>query len=256
MMPNDWRPFFYLGAIAATEQRDSVAAHHFKRVTQLERTNFEAWWFLATFRFDRNEYQETVDIVSEALTAIPMDGRLHFLQGLSYSRLGNRDTAIVLLERSLVLDPNDMNALSTLALEYDGMEEFDKSDSLYERALRIDPESALILNNYGYSLADRGVQLQRALSMALKAVEAEPENSSYLDTLGWVYYRLARYEEAEEFILRAIEAGEASAVILEHMGDASMKLGKTAAAREYWQEALNKDPANQTLKDKLTGTSP
>jgi Tfp pilus assembly protein PilF len=166
-----------------------------------------------------------------------------------------RDSAVTLLQRSLELDPQDMNTISTLALEYDGMEQFEKSDSLYERALRMDPESALILNNYGYSLADRGVQLERALSMALKAVEAEPDNSSYLDTLGWVYYRLGRYEEAERFILRAIEAGEASAVVLDHMGDVSLKLGKMDQAQRYWQQALEQDPTNQTVKNKLSGSS-
>jgi tetratricopeptide (TPR) repeat protein len=253
--PTDWRPFFYLGAIAATTRQDSVAAHYFERVTELERTNFEAWWFLATFRFDRNEFRSTVDILTQAMSAIPTDARFYFLQGLSYSRLAMRDSAVTLLQRSLELDPQDMNTISTLALEYDGMEQFEKSDSLYERALRMDPESALILNNYGYSLADRGVQLERALSMALKAVEAEPDNSSYLDTLGWVYYRLGRYEEAERFILRAIEAGEASAVVLDHMGDVSLKLGKKDQAQRYWQQALEQDPTNQTVKNKLSGSS-
>ena len=254
MTPNDWRPFFYLGAIAATTKQDSIAAHNFERVTKLERTNFEAWWFLATFRFDRNEFRETVEIISQALSAIPTDARFYFLQGLSYSRLGMRDSALALLQRSLELDPNDVNTLGTLALEYDGMQHFDKSDALYERALTIDPESALILNNYGYSLADRGLQLERALSMALKAVEAEPENSSYLDTIGWVYYRLGRYQEAEPYILRAIKAGEASAVVLEHMGDVALKLGKKAEAEKYWEQALSQDPSNQGLKDKLSGT--
>lgn len=255
MTPDDWRPFFYLGAIAATRGQDSVAATHFERVTELEKANFEAWWFLATFRFDRNQLRETIEILSRARLALPEDARLLFLQGLSYSRLGVKDSAVALLEQSLKLDPNDMNALSTLALEYDGLKEFEKSDALYERALTIDPTSALILNNYAYSLAERGIQLERSLSMAEVAVKAEPENPSYLDTLGWIYFRLGRYDEAERLILRAINAGEASAVVLEHMGDVSIKLGKTAQARDYWQQALAKDPANQAIKDKLAGVS-
>jgi len=254
MRPDDWRPFFYLGAIAATKGQDSVAAVYFERVTKLEKANFDAWWFLATFRFDRNQLRETIDILSQARLALPADARLLFLQGLSYSRLGEKDSAITLLEQSLELDPNDMNALSTLALEYDGLKQFEKSDALYERALAIDPESALILNNYAYSLAERNVQLQRSLSMSEKAVKAEPENPSYLDTLGWIYFRLGRYDEAESFILRAIKAGEASAVVLEHMGDVSIQLGKTDQARDYWQQALAKDPSNQALRDKLAGT--
>lgn len=254
MTPDDWRPFFYLGAIAATKGQDSTAAFYFERVTKLEKANFDAWWFLATFRFDRNQLREAIDILTQARSALPADARLYFLQGLCYSRLGEKDSAVAFLEHSLQLDPNDMNALSTLALVYDGLKRFDRSDSLYEQALRIEPESALILNNYAYSLADRGIQLERALEMSEKAIKAEPENPSYLDTLGWIYFRLGRYDEAEPYIQRAINAGEASAVVLEHMGDVSMKLGKTAQARSYWQQALAKDPSNQTLKDKLSAT--
>ncbi len=122
---------------------------------------------------------------------------------------------------------------------------------MYERALRLDPQSHLILNNYGYSLAERGLQLDRALQMSLKAVTADPENASYLDTAGWVYFMLAKYDDARHYIEKAIAAGGASATVYEHMGDIQFKLGQKVKAEEFWKQSLQLNANNQSLKDKI-----
>jgi Tfp pilus assembly protein PilF len=149
------------------------------------------------------------------------------------------------------LKPNDLDVLSTLALTLDGMHRYQESDSLYELSLKIDPQYHLVLNNYSYSLAERGLQLERALQMALQAIAAEPDNASYLDTVGWIYFRLGRYEEAQRYIAKAIDAGGASATVYEHMGDICSKLGQKENAERYWKQALDMDATNQTLRDKL-----
>jgi Tfp pilus assembly protein PilF len=123
---------------------------------------------------------------------------------------------------------------------------------LYEEALKIDPRSHLVLNNYSYSLAERGLQLQRALEMAKDAVKAEPENASYLDTIGWVYYKLSKYRQAEEYITRAVKTDKASPVVHEHLGDIYFQLGQKEKALEFWQKAFELDGKNQALKDKIS----
>ena len=80
------------------------------------------------------------------------------------------------------------------------MKKFEESDSLYEGALRLDPNNHLILNNYGYSLSERGLQLDRSMEMSKKAVEQQPENQSYLDTFGLIYLKLGNFSESENFI--------------------------------------------------------
>jgi Tfp pilus assembly protein PilF len=127
-------------------------------------------------------------------------------------------------------------------------------DSLYEEALRIDStsaSSAIVLNNYGYSLAERGLQLERALRMATRAVELEPDNASYLDTLGWIYFKISRFDDAHRYIEKAVATGQASAVVTEHLGDVYYKLGNKDKATEYWQRALKLDQSNQALKEKI-----
>ena len=250
-LPNDWRPYYYLGMIADREKKDSLAGRYFERVTRLAEWNGDAWWYIGTSYFEKGEYQKLIDEMQRARKALPKDSRVFFLLGLAYSRLDKTEEAISALRHSLELKSDDINTLSTLALTLDGLHRYQESDSLYERALVLDPRSHLILNNYGYSLAERGLQLDRALRMSLQAIAAEPENASYLDTVGWVYFRLAQYEEARRHIEKAIAAGGASATVYEHMGDIQYKLGQKEKAEKFWKQALEMNSGNQSLRDKI-----
>jgi tetratricopeptide (TPR) repeat protein len=250
-MPNDWRPCYYLGVIAARQAKDSVAREYFGRVTTLAAWNGDAWWYLGSSYFDKGEYQKLVDAMLKAEKNIPKDNRMPFLLGLGYSRMDQNEAAIAAFRRSLDLKPDDINTLSSLALTLDGLHRYQESDSLYERALKVDPRSHLVMNNYGYSLAERGLQLERALQMSLQAIEAEPNNDSYLDTVGWVYFKLGRYDEALKYISKAMNAGGASATVNEHMGDIQYKLGEKKKAEQFWKQALEMNSTNQNLKDKI-----
>ena len=90
--------------------------------------------------------------------------------------------------------------------------------------------------------------------MARRAVDLDP-NPSFLDTLGWVHYARAEYDEAAEWLTRAVEAGEAaggaSAVLLEHLGDAEAARGRTAEAVGHWEAALERDASRGHLRRKI-----
>lgn len=251
-MPNDWRAYWYLAHIAGLEKNDSLSTRYFERVTQLVEGNADAWSSLGGILFERGEYQKLLETMEKAKRVLPKEYRVHLLIGLAYSRTGEPERAATALEEAYRLNPKDMNTLSTLALTYDGLHRYSDSDRLYEEALKIDPQSHLVLNNYSYSLAERGLQLQRALEMAKDAVKAEPENASYLDTIGWVYYKLSKYREAEEYIARAVKTDKASPVVHEHLGDVYFQLGQKEKALEFWQKALGLDGKNQALKDKIS----
>ncbi|MEX2117932.1 MAG: tetratricopeptide repeat protein [Bacteroidota bacterium] len=250
-MPENWRPFWYLGAVAEMQRNDSLATSYFERVTSLEGESFDAWWVVGTRAFDANEHEKVVELMQRAKRLFPNDFRVYLLLGLSSSRLNQNEAAVENLRKSLELNPDDVNTLSSLALTLDGMKRFEESDSLYERALRIDPNSHIVLNNYGYSLAERDLQLARALKMSLAAVKADSVNSSYLDTLGWIYYKLGNYPEAARYIEKAIQAGDASAVVHEHLGDVYFKLNDHERAMENWRKALDLDSSNSSLKAKV-----
>ena len=109
----------------------------------------------------------------------------------------------------------------------------------------------LINNNYAYSLSERGLQLERALQMVTISIEADSLNSSYLDTIGWIYYMLGKYEPAKIYIEKAIEVGGENSVMLDHLGDILYKMGEENQAVEIWRKALNLDSSNDLLKQKV-----
>ncbi len=249
--PDDWRPFWFLGAVGSIMHDDSAAVRNFRRVTELASWNADAWVYLSSVFLGKNNFGEVARILESAVRVLPDDYRVNFFLGISYSRLDRPRDAARVLERARQINPREVDAVAQLALVYDGMKRFEESDSLYEEALRLDPANSLVLNNYAYSLAERNVQLERALAMSRKAVDADPANPSYLDTIGWIYYRLGNYQEAERHVKEAIGKGEVNAVVYEHLGDIYFKLNQKDLAIEQWNLALKLDAGNTMLRDKI-----
>jgi len=249
--PNDSRPYVYLGVLHRGIKKDSIAEQYFTKATQSSNWNGDAWWQLGWLYFDKQDFRTTIEVLNKAKQYVADDFRIYMLLGISYNRAGLNEDSRVALERAHELNPADLNVLSSLGLTYDALKMHVESDSTYERALRIDPHFALVLNNYAYSLSERGLQLERAAEMSKESLEKDSTNSSYLDTYGWILFKNERYDEALIYIKRAVEFGDVSAVVLEHLGDVYAKLNKTTEAKEYWKKALEKDQNNIALKQKI-----
>ena len=249
--PEDWRPYWFLGAIGAISNNDSLSVSNFRKVTELASWNADGWVYLSSVFMQENKFEEVVTVLESAIKVLPDDFQVNLYIGVAYSRLGRNTDAVKALEHSREIDPKDVRAITQLALVYDGMMMHEESDKIYEEALKIDPNNHLVLNNYGYSLADRGLQLDRCLEMAKKAVEAQPDNSAYLDTIGWIYYRLGEYKQAEKYVTMAVEKGEVNAVVHEHLGDIYYMLDHKEQALVQWKRALELDEGNSVLRDKI-----
>ncbi|NUN68151.1 MAG: tetratricopeptide repeat protein [Bacteroidetes bacterium] len=249
--PTDTRPFVFLGVLHRGIRKDSIAETYFTRATQAANWNGDAWWQLGWMYFDKQDYRETISIMTKAKQYVPDDFRIFLLLGIAHNRAGQQQDSRVALERAAELNPTDLNVLSSLGLTYDALKMHAESDSTYERALRIDPDYPLVLNNYAYSLSERGIQLSRAATMSKASLAADSTNSSYLDTYGWILYQQGKYDEALVYIRRAVELGDASAVVLEHLGDVYYRVGDRTRAEEYWKKALEKDAKNAALKEKI-----
>ena len=112
----------------------------------------------------------------------------------------------------------------------------------YDNALKIDPDYALVLNNYAYYLSEDGKQLKKALAMSKKTIEAEPDNATYLDTYGWILHLLGKDKEAKPVFKHAmLYGGKDSAVQLDHYAEVLYALGEYDLAKVYWSQAKSKD---------------
>lgn len=104
--------------------------------------------------------------------------------------------------------------------------------------LKQSPRNPIALNNLGYFLTERDEKFDEALKLIEQAIEIDPLNSSYLDSLGWVYFKLGKLPEAEKYLKDALRVDDTSSTIHEHLGDVYQKQGKPDLARASWQKAL------------------
>ena len=125
-----------------------------------------------------------------------------------------------------------------LADIYARQRKYDQAEMQYRRVLDANPQNAEGLNDYGYMLADRGVQLPEATSMIERALKVDPNNGAYLDSLGWAYFKQDRLPEAEQYLRKAIERQGNDPTILGHLGDVYLKLGDNQQAADTFQKAL------------------
>lgn len=133
---------------------------------------------------------------------------------------------------------------------------YDKATDLLRKSIALDPENSAEACNYlGFMWADHNMNLDEAESMIRRALESEPNNASYLDSLGWVEFRKGQFDRALNDLLRAAKTSEREdPVVFEHIGDTYLKLNRTREALEAWQKALTLDPKNKNLADKIQTT--
>ncbi len=118
--------------------------------------------------------------------------------------------------------------------------------------ISIDPKHAEAYNYVGYMYAERGQNLDEAIQLIGKALDLEPENGYFIDSLGWAYYQQGRYPEALKELKRAVvKTKEPDPVIYEHLGDALIKNGLDEDALAAWEKALKLDPAADGVKKKV-----
>ena len=132
----------------------------------------------------------------------------------------------------------------------------DKAAELLRRAISLDPANAAEACNYlGYMWAERNVHLDEAEEMIKQALELDRDNGAYLDSLGWVKFRKARYDEALSLLLRAAQSMKRDdPVVFEHIGDTYARMNNVPQALEYWQKSIGLDPANKVLAEKIEST--
>ena len=196
---------------------------------------------------------------TEAETKFPYLTGFSVLRAITLSQTGNHAASMMAFERALVTAANSNPDLldSDFFLSYGGAAEraghFVKAAELLKKSIALDPARSDEACNYlAYMWADRGENLAEAEQLIRRALELDPSNGAYLDTLGWVYFRQGRYEESLTELLRASELmQEPDPVILDHIGDVYGKLGKTADAVLYWNKAIQLDPKNQSITEKL-----
>ena len=201
---------------------------------------------------DQKNPQAVIDLLAPVADPFQKVFSIHYLLGLSHNQLKQYPSAEKYYTHALTLRPESKNIMHSLAILYDEIDQFDKSDKIYLKLIDADSSDSQAFNNYAYSLVERNVELNRALNFAKKAIALEPENASYLDTIGWIYFKLDDLKKAKSYLEASVKIADDNAVVLEHLGDVFMKANQPLDAKEFYKRALELDSDNERLKDKVS----
>ena len=234
---------------------------------------------LASYLVEANlaakKYAAAIEAAQSALNDHPDDLRLIRLQAQALRRSGKPDQGIALLEGALkkhgddptayialaqiyadaertpqavrVLQegeskfPSDVSLMFELGSVYDRQKKYPDAEAQFQRILNRDPDNAAALNYLGYMLAERGERLDESVNYLKKALQIEPENGSYLDSLGWAYFKADKLDLAEDNLRKAADQLKNNSVIQEHYGEVLFKLGRYNDAIAAWTRALAGD---------------
>jgi tetratricopeptide (TPR) repeat protein len=259
LYPKEWQPYWFLGIVYMEQRNLNDAIENFKQLTALRPDLTAGWENLGIAYLQKSDNEQAIATFKSAIKRQSQPSfRLQMLLGIALSQANRDIESIEVLENALKSSDQGSGAervqvYSTLGIAYDRLGNAIESQRNYEEALKLDPENALVLNNLAYSLSERDQQLERCLEMAKVAVQKEPNNGAYLDTIGWVYFKLGNYEEARIWIEKALGAGRESPAVLEHLGDVYHKLGQREKAKELWQRALQMNANSISLREKVNG---
>ncbi len=163
--------------------------------------------------------EEAILALSPHLDRFSQDFTMQYLLGTAYYQFKDYGNAKIHLSQALTIFPESRNTKHNLALIYDTTGEWDRSDKLYMELISTDSTDAQAFNNYAYSLVERGEDVEFALELAMNAIRLAPKSAPYLDTIGWIYFKMNRYEEAVDFIRQSLSIDPENNTIKEHLDE-------------------------------------
>ena len=191
---------------------------------------------------DTGEPDKALKDVRSMLKGTPEDREVYITLAQMNTRLKRWNEAEEALDKAeqLSTKPEDKAYVYFLrGSTYERQKKFEQAEEMFRKVLANDPQNAMTLNYLGYMLADRGIKLDEALGYIKKAVELDPSSGAYLDSLGWAYFKMGKYELAEENLIKASQRINTDPTVQDHLGDLYQKTGRLKLAAAHWERALN-----------------
>ena len=280
LRPNDGALLLALAIISLEQENDAEAEKIFERMIRWSLRVDDAYYHLAGIMERKKDLPQSLEYykkVSRGYGFMPaqmriaslietLDGiessRNHFTvqrslyplssrnfslleaQFLSERRLFNE--AIAVLDSELVQKPNDIAILYRKAMIGGESGKIDILEKALSRILEIDPDNADALNSLGYTLADKTDRFQEAFELVSKALSIRPDDPAFIDSMGWIHYRLNNLEQAISFLTKALSLLKDDEIAA-HLGEVLWMAGRKNEALEVWENGLELEPESQVL---------
>jgi tetratricopeptide (TPR) repeat protein len=259
--------------IEVGRQADAIAA--FERAVTLDPQDADLKSYLAQAFVSAKQYEKALAMARGLRAANPADPRLARLEADALRGLGRFDEGVTLLKPLADASTDDLTGVQALAeyyaserryadaaavlkaalaktpdavglqFQYGAMlernKQFPEAEKVFRQLLARNPQHAPSLNYLGYTLVERGSRVDEAISLIKRAVELDPSNGAYLDSLGWAYFKGNQLDLAELPLRRAADQLQRDSVVQDHWGDFLSRKGRYAEAAEAWRRALAGD---------------
>jgi tetratricopeptide (TPR) repeat protein len=265
-----------LGNVYREENRPLLALETFRKMVDLGGDESSRGYqeIIDTYR-EQKQWPEATRTAQEAVKKLPKDKNLKMALAVQLADDGKGDEAVELAKSTVKNGAGDREGylqleqiyvrlrrwkdaedalaqagkLSTRSEEkevvqfaygalYERQKKYEQAEQSFRQVLQLNPSNSMALNYLGYMLADRNVHLEEALTLIKHAVELDPQNGAYLDSLGWAYFRMGNYDQAEENLRRAADKTPTDATVQDHMAELYSKTGKLKLAAMHWERAL------------------
>lgn len=195
---------------------------------------------LASLLSDHGELEPALALARSLLNNSPDDRPVHLALAQIYQmnkRFSEAEAEVTEAEKLSRIPSERETALFLRGAIYERQKKYDLAEQQFRQVLEINPESAVTLNYLGYMFADQNMRLEEAVKLIQRALEFDPYNGAYLDSLGWAYFRLNQLEQAETYLLRAVERISHDPTIQDHLGDLYYKTGRLPLAEKAWERS-------------------
>ncbi len=224
---------------------------------------------------EAKEWQKATDAAKEATQKLPNSRDLKMVLAAQQADMGNPDRALKDVQAMLKGVPEDRAVYITLAQmntrlkryteaeqaldkaeqfsakqddkeyvwflrgsTFERQKRYTDAEQQFKKVIASDPQHAMALNYLGYMLADQNTKLDEAFGYIKRALDLDPTNGAYLDSIGWAYFRLGKYELAEENLVKASQKINTDPTVHDHLGDLYQKTGRLKLAATHWERAL------------------
>lgn len=213
---------------------DAVA--ELRRAQRLDPMNRAVAGLLSRLLIATGESEEGVVLLERFFGEAPTEAE-YITLARGHADIGNTRRALEILAEAVEARGESEGILTTRAAVLLAAGDSTAALGVYEGLIDRNPESVTALNYVAYTLAEWGERLDTALDYALRAAELAPRDPRVIDTLGWVYYKLGRYEDAGRELERAVAAGASDPIIFRHLAEALSRLGDDEGARRALERA-------------------
>ncbi len=248
--PADTYSAFYVARIYLEQGEYDKSLQEIRRAIKVNPDFIELWIYLGFAAIEKRDYALAEHAFTEAAYRGADRAQIYYLLGAVMETRGMDTDAYFYYKKALKADPRDQAALESLANLASRVGREDETFEVFRRILEIDTLNAVALNYVGYTLAERHDSLEYALELINRALKIDTENGYYIDSRGWVYYQMGRYDDALTELERAAGIVE-DPVILEHLGDVYLKLNERDAALRAYERAAELDSGNKALRAKI-----